>query len=540
MALERGEFCPIRNAIRKQVVKRNVHLNSTKSVYGIGGAVQLTGQETMTANANSHLRNGTFRILPDKTFSGTLLLDGEKSILHVWSHERFSVDSSNIKTITGELDNNKKVSLIDCITVHESNSFGPVGVSQHYEFFPHYVIVGNEHFSQKETFISRIRLLIDDANSLFYDRDSFGTVQGNDSELKKLLSSRVTNRVLEFGGSPVVAYYTGKQEVFSTDTIIGTVSAFNATSYSTMGGPGGISIDNKIYVEIQFDTPVSVSDIDARIRMLLRFFEQVIGRPQNLIEINIIRDTGRIPDTSSAYLNMYPRYDRSKEDRIPDYRSTLMHAVSDGQEFCNILSAWLERDEDWLAARLRFSAGWRRQSHYDPDRVIAAANMFDLLPTSVYPKPDPLASDVSEAIKECMTRIRELPATNERNAILQSLGSIVRHSLKQKIQFRVNVLTDAVYNLTPEVDKVVNAAVDYRNFCVHGNGSARTKRVLPKFQGFLTDTLEFVFCASDLIECGWDISHWCQEAQVLSHPFSYYLRDYNANLSRFLCAIGDQ
>lgn len=494
----------------------------------------------MVENVDRHRRNGTFRILPDKKFSGTLLLDGEKSILHVWSHERFSADTSNLRTITGELDNNKKVSLLDCITVHESNSFGPVGISQHYKFFPHYVIVGNEHFSHKEAFISRIRFLIDDANSLFYDRDSFGTLRGKGNELKDFLSSRVTNRVIEFGDSPVVAYYTGKEKIFSTDTIIGTVSAFNATSYSAFGGPEGISIDNKIYVEVQFDEPVSVSGMDTRVRMLLRFFEQVIGRPQNLIEINIIRDTDQIPDTSSAYLSMYPKYDRSKEDSIPDHRSTLIHAVSDGQEFCDLLGAWLERDEDWLAARLRFSAGWRRQQHYNPDRVIAAANMFDLLPTSVYPKPVPLSSDVSEAIEEVTNRIRELPPTGARNSILQALGSIKRHSLKQKIQFRVNILTDVVVGLTPEIDKVTNAAVDYRNFCVHGSGSERTKRVLPKFQGFLTDTLEFVFVASDLIECGWDIAHWCQEDKIPNHPFSYYLRDYNANVSRFRCAIGDQ
>lgn len=494
----------------------------------------------MAENIDSRTRNGFFNILPHEKLSGTLVLDGDKSFLHVWSHKRFSLDSSNTETIFGDLDDNKKVSLINCINVHEFNKFGPGGISQHYKFFPHYAIVGTRHYSREDNFISRITFQFEDASTLFHDRNAFGAFQSEDEQLKEFLSSHVGSRLLDFGSSPIIAYFTGKHKIFSVDTIIGQVSAFNATSYSTMGGPKGASIENTICIEIEFYTPISVPQMDSRVRILLRFFELVIGRPQNLIEINIIQDTDRIPETSSAYINMYPRYDRRKGDRIPDYGTTLVHAVSDQQHFCAILSAWLERDEDWLPARLRFSAGWKQQHHYDPNRVIGAANMFDLLPTSVFPVPTPFSSELSSAIEECKIRFRQLPHTDERNIVLQSLGNIKRHSLKQKIGYRLSVLSDAIGGLIPEIETVTNAAVDYRNLCVHGNGSERTRSVLPKFQGFLTDTLEFVFCASDLIECGWDIADWCKKAQIPRHPFSYYLRDYNTNISKFLKAIRKQ
>jgi hypothetical protein len=47
---------------------------------------------------------------------------------------------------------------------------------------------------------------------------------------------------------------------------------------------------------------------------------------------------------------------------------------------------------------------------------------------------------------------------------------------------------------------------------------------------FFTDTLEFVFAASDLIECGWNATLWSQKMSSLSHPFDRFLKTYSSAL----------
>jgi hypothetical protein len=43
---------------------------------------------------------------------------------------------------------------------------------------------------------------------------------------------------------------------------------------------------------------------------------------------------------------------------------------------------------------------------------------------------------------------------------------------------------------------------------------------------FFTDTLEFVFATSDLIEAGWDVKAWSKTDMTMSHTFGRYLVTY--------------
>ena len=47
---------------------------------------------------------------------------------------------------------------------------------------------------------------------------------------------------------------------------------------------------------------------------------------------------------------------------------------------------------------------------------------------------------------------------------------------------------------------------------------------------FFTDTLEFVFATSDLIEAGWDVKAWSKTDMTMSHPFGRYLVTYAERL----------
>lgn len=488
----------------------------------------------MSKNEGKLVKNGFFSVSADRELNGTLSLDGCSSLLHLWSHDLFDINLPERNTITGILENQQKVSLINCVNAGVSRSFGRVGVSQHYNFFPHYVVVGNRHFSHSEKFISRVSIVVDDTSVLFHDRFSFGTNIVKSSEIETL-SSLETFDNRSFNENSIIAYYTGKEEIFSADTTIGNVSARNAVSFN-FGGPTGAHIDNKIFVRLSFPDLVDVAEMNQRIQKVLRFLEIIAGRPQNLLKVNII-DMDQDPPTSfDVYINMQSNWDRETGNREPHFHDILIDAVAQPTKFAELICAWLERDESWRIARARFSTAWGKQRNYDPDRLIAAANMFDLLPKEALPENVPLSSELEEAIQESIRLFEGLLQGEEIDSVRNALGRIKHLPLKQKIRHRSRVLTNLIGPYIPDIDLVTDAAVNLRNFYVHGNGRKRDK--LGQFQTFLTDTLEFVFCASDLAELGWDVASWCRNPKGAGHPFCVYLQNYQDELSKLKARDG--
>ena len=422
----------------------------------------------MKENTGRFSRNGFFSISPECKLSGTLSLNGPDSVLHLWADHPFGAESSRVQAIPGVLDNQKKVSLIDCIEIGRNRFFGVNDPWHHSRFFPHYVIVGNRHFSDSAKVISETSFVVDDATTLFHDRESFGSLILKSDDLKKLSSSDIFNEIPFTEENPIVAYYTGKYEIFSVDTVIGRVSARNAPSFD-MGGPTGVFIKNKIFIDIQFDNPVNIREMDRRIRHVLRFFEAIVGRPQNLLEVSIVHAGESGSEPSSVYMNMYPNRDRDVENRDPDFLDILIDAVAEPDKFADLTCAWLERDETWRTARLRFSSGWRKQRHYDPDRMVGAANMFDLLPAEALPDDVSLPSELVAAVQECRERFEKLQENPKRDAVLGVLGRIKKQSLKEKIRYRSQFIVDGIGNYIKEIDVATDAAVELRNLYVHGD-----------------------------------------------------------------------
>ena len=72
-----------------------------------------------------------------------------------------------------------------------------------------------------------------------------------------------------------------------------------------------------------------------------------------------------------------------------------------------------------------------------------------------------------------------------------------------------------------------------RNFFVHGGQSRFDYRKHNAYLiTFFTDTLEFVFAVSDLIDAGWDAQSWIVRPTVLAHPFARYRYDYARQLQQ--------
>jgi hypothetical protein len=81
--------------------------------------------------------------------------------------------------------------------------------------------------------------------------------------------------------------------------------------------------------------------------------------------------------------------------------------------------------------------------------------------------------------------------------------------------------------LFPDLILVLEEAVNCRNHYVHGTPSKIDYRNhFFESVAFFTETLEFVFAASDFIEAGWSITDWLKKGTTGSHPFGTYCSYY--------------
>jgi hypothetical protein len=208
----------------------------------------------------------------------------------------------------------------------------------------------------------------------------------------------------------------------------------------------------------------------------------------------------------------------------------LLDAVRKPEEFSRVLAHWLSRHDAWRDARSRFFNSFAGQIHYDIDRLVGSANMFDILPDSAVPPDVELSDELKAAKKSGQELFRSLPETPERNSVLGALGRIGKSSLKQKIRHRAQVVLDATSGRLREITTVTDEAVNCRNHYVHGADARFDYTADTGMVGFFTDALEFIFAASDLIEGGWDIKAWSDKGTTMSHPFGRFLVGYGAHL----------
>jgi hypothetical protein len=159
--------------------------------------------------------------------------------------------------------------------------------------------------------------------------------------------------------------------------------------------------------------------------------------------------------------------------------------------------------------------------------------MFDLLPKSAVPQDVDLPEALRAAQKASRQLFLDLPESYERDSVLNALGRIGKASLKRKIRYRAEALVKALDRRLPDLFSVLDAAVDCRNHYVHGSPSRIDYRNNFDLVIFFTDTLEFVFGSSELLEAGWDIRRFFAKGTTMSHPYGAYAASYESDLRSF-------
>lgn len=477
-------------------------------------------------------KSGAFEVAPGIRVQGDLILQGPRTTLDLFSTDIFSTHALQDSCILGALHDRTKVSLIDCITTQGMGS-GSRG-DEHYYFasvFPHLVIFGNEHITSADRKITAVSFHVNDAENLFYDFDAFGQVIDAKPHIAQLVGTKeAIGRDVPVGDDPMIFYFTGKYEIFKAETVLGTVSAAHRPSYR-FPGPRGISVDNKIHVELEFRSPATIREAMAGVNTLLRFLEIIAGRPQTLLRLGFLTPG---PADAPTFLDVYWSMLQVRDGHAgePPHPADLpIQAARDPALFGNVLAAWLNRDDEWRNARSRFSNAFALQHHFTIDRLVGAANMFDILPASAVPYDVPLTRELSEAKAASRALFKALPGSLERDSVLNALGRLGKASLKHKVRTRAKLILDRLPTRFPDLTLVLDEAVDCRNYFVHGskakmNYTAEFDQVI-----LFTEALEFTFAASDLIECGWNIAEWSKQSSTVSHPFDHFRINYEPRLA---------
>ena len=480
-------------------------------------------------------QSGTFKLGKGRSIAGELKLEGPKSRLCLYDSHFFNARALDDASIHGVLRDLTKVSLLDCVSLQSSEHGGPKEKRYVAHLFPNYVVLGEKYLRSTEKVITSAEFLIGDAATLFYDFDAFGTVVNAKAHIEQLVKANRVNREIPVGSNPIIQYFTGKHQIVTAKTEIGHVSASHRMRHG-MGGPEGVAIKNEIWISVEFGKKRSFHEALRDLYRLVRFLEVVIGRQQNVPRLRMRRGPLASENIYEVACS-HPWRRKGKGFEKPHPGDMLLDPVREGRTFGSVLRNWLRMDEERLVARNRFASSFAQGSSFNVDRTIAVANAFDILPASAVPSDVPLDAGLLAAKAHCRQVFKSLPSSPERDSILNALGRIGKSSLKRKVRHRVEYITKAVGERLPELVMVADEAVNCRNYYVHGGVARLNYQEEYIVSTFLTESLEFIFSGSELIEAGWDIRSWKETHSGISHPIGRYILNYKPQLERLKAAL---
>lgn len=454
---------------------------------------------------------------------GSMRLSGETTMLRMMTESQHSLAEGT--TIHGTEDG-RKISCIDCGLSSGVLLTQGSGVMYKLDVFPLYVTKGAVHLCPEEKIIKKVFFCVSDIDTLFYDDGAVRTLRVDADKLSAFLADHSSEVDAEkLGELALVSYFLGKQRIFAASTCIGDVSAFHAPSFNLGFG----TFKSQVKLVVEFEGAVDFHDTIRHLLALRRFFSAISGRPQGLYEVKLEVDSDSSPERNGQldlYWSFAPvgveRAGRGDEDSLSVHDLPL-DACKRPSEFSTVLRNWLERDTEWRTPRVRYMSSSEKERLFDVDRLVAAANMFDILPKSALPAVEPISPELAEAKDAAHKLFKALPDSVAKNSVLGTLGRLGHPSLPMKVMARSAIVLRQIGGRMTDLDLVLKIAVQCRNHFVHG--SDFDYESAEPFVPFLTKTLEFVFVATDLIEAGWSASRWAS-SPMTSHAFSLFLAEY--------------
>jgi hypothetical protein len=338
--------------------------------------------------------------------------------------------------IHGRLTDHEKITLIDCVTSSVPGSTNtPNGQSFHASVFPHYIVTGTRHIEPDERSVGAIELLIENAHFLFWDYTAFGSSlakrEGSKSIIAQLTSG--TEKPPEIGEHPEILYFTGKYQILSSETTLGRIVVSHRPRF-TSPSPNGLRVKNSIPIRIEFEEPLTFQGAFDRAYALLVFVDLMMGTKHRIKGSTIeLAKKSKKKTILDVYQSMAPRHAGKKNSEKPHPGDVLINGGRQPDAFSAVLAAWLIRQAEWRIARFRLIQNFRKQNSYTVDRLVAAANLFDILPESAVGGLPKVSEQLANATAEAKKLFRRLPQSQERESVLGALGRVGKQNLRTKV-----------------------------------------------------------------------------------------------------------
>lgn len=486
-----------------------------------------------------HAIGAVFNLPDGKKITGHITLrkgDLFESIVRICDDEIFRIpDESSLHGISAE----GKVSLLDCWN-------GEPSISRWFYYCNlsfRYAVFGNRHLDIEEKVITGMRFTFDEIDEILSNRGSgtFGHITNPNQEIIDAIEKNKPEHQkgsLRIDGSASVSYFTGDHEILpETETVLGTIKA----SREIYGDWFGRNMKDEPYITIDFDhNPVTLDEAVAKMWAVRQFFAWMIGRAPRWKDIRVFTSKRDDDGYLGRGLEVFAPIERHETDHNRNYTpgwDVLIDASREPDYFASVMRRWLERNSNERRKRSNaiffcsLSGRWRRSFE---DDIISAANTFDHIPSSDKPSPPRISEEIRRILACTKDAIKELD-NEEKGNILSQLGGIVsRPTLRSIVQARASIIHNSTRRLAfPNLGEAIKYAVWCRNHYTHGGGSKRVSNFSdPAFVIFLTDTLQFVYGAAELLTCGWSIDDWIETAGH-GHPFSMYAKNYSRHIDEF-------
>jgi hypothetical protein len=471
---------------------------------------------------------GEFRI-QGRRFSGLVSLKGSQSRLELYSDQHIHIPAAQMRTIRGLARTGEKITICDAIGSEIGGTRSYYGTTRYFiELIPHFVAIGPRHLDTDRKVISQIIFTTTAATSLFFDHAAFGTAHVKN--IKRLMPAWAKKDRREIQSSQLF-YHVDRGPIFSVKSRDIEFEAFNGISYGNPS-PRGISLTNEVRIALKFKRPVKLSEAIKAI-WEFRAFCEIVSHSKHAIR-NIILRHNRA-DERESFIRLYSADDDPAGQDETDFRDNLISGGMNRKEFEHVFGAWVERQASHADARLRIVQGIRGGRTYTVDRLVGAANAFDLLPAALFGK-SAIPKYVRKRLAELTSKAKTLKPPY-RDQILSNLNRVKGFTLRQKIESRFRSLPLRLRKRLPEMEFLIDHCVRTRNYFVHGS---KPKLSVTATRGFLflfTDTLEFLFITSELAECGWNVNRWMKSPGGMAR-FKDYLHSYEALLKEVKSATG--
>lgn len=502
---------------------------------------------------NTHEQyNGIF-VSTNQSLSGYLNIAGADSILKLVGQSSFSSPESDAWDVHGTLSDGRKASLLHCVSYGTTQHYFGEDSQSETTVFPNYIVVGDEFINSNETVIQAARYHFENAHCFISGHKTFQTLRPNADEVYRILEDDYKRREKialehnwpqipfkpEIGDFPSFIYFSGLWELISADTAAGKISLTNRTSHSS-GNSSGIGFKNEITANILFAEPKTLDDAIDSIHTLHSLFELVLGHRQRYlwIELELTHRSKSshldIPQTAKLHWSLCN--ERVTGNTKINLHDVLISPDIHPKEFVEVTRGWMNSAKMLADPRARFATAFFGK--YGINRIVGAANMFDLLPESHAPKTKEVDPVLQDAVRQCRNIFKNLPKSFAKDSVLSSLGRIGKPSLRDKIYYRAKKLIEATGGRFEDIYLPCSQAVIARNHYVHG--SARSFDYQENFSefAFITDSLEFIFAASDLLDLGWDINRWISQGTSMTHHFGAYIANYRQSIIRLENLVG--